>query len=615
MKAGLIHVASMLFNEPLAIIPEKLEAILRAIGPRLAVDEAALEELLRADVLRTHSQTYNFDPRNVQWQNQFTTVAGSGITVTGSSNNPYYHNVVGVPTVNGVTMLQMPGQNGDDDNAKPYRLTPEGVAVIPIRGTLMKRFNFLSAASGCSTYASLGQAATTALGDSQVKAVLFDIDSPGGTTHGCFELSDMLYGMRGDKPMWGVANDLAASAAYALGSSLDRLWVTRTGGVGSVGVFARHADQSAQDEQAGVKYTYVFAGKKKTDGNPHEPLSKSARADIQTEVDRENSIFVATVARNRGFAGADAEKIAGTEAGVYFAQSATPLLADEVGTLEEALEALTAKVNGSKRSASGKVVFAAESGHNAVDTKGAEAPAPALSPATSEKPQEEEKLMAKADEDMKRAKKSEAEAAAPGDDEKDDEDDKKKPSEDEDAKKGKKAAKDDECDGKAARRSSVTEMPVAADAKQIADMCIIGGVPELAAEYISKGYSIEKVIEKLSARRAKASAEGMVNSFVAGETAGGGNRASVDSAIEQARIMSANSGGRLSQSKCMENLLRSNPAIYEGYMEERGRVAAQVAFTGGGRALTEYVLNNQRRYMANLGLGTTIDDVPGRRPM
>ena len=79
--------------------------------------------------------------------------------------------------------------------------------------------------------------------------------------------------------------------------------------------------------------------------------------------------------------------------------------------------------------------------------------------------------------------------------------------------------------------------------------------------------------------------------------------------------MAANSGGRLTQSQCMEKILRANPEIYDGYLEERGRVAAQVAFTGGGRALNDYVLNHQRRYMANLGLSTAIEEVPARRPM
>ena len=119
--------------------------------------------------------------------------------------------------------------------------------------------------------------------------------------------------MRGAKPMWAVANDLAASAAYALASSADRIWLTRTAGVGSVGVFALHADQSGLDGQAGVKYTYIYAGEKKTDGNPHEALSKSAKADIQDEVDRENDIFLATVARNRGFAGANIARVAGDQ--------------------------------------------------------------------------------------------------------------------------------------------------------------------------------------------------------------------------------------------------------------------------------------------------------------
>ena len=577
MKAPLIHVASMVFNTPLAIIPGKLEAILQAVGPRLILDTADMPQIAQVGSL-------GFDVNLAP--------APGDILVLDNGNG---------------------GNGGNRQDEKPYRLTPEGIAVIPIRGTLMKRFGYLSAISGFSSYAGLRQAATAALADPQVKGVLFDVDSPGGTTHGCFELSDAIYQMRGDKPMWACANDLAASAAYALASATDRVLVTRTAGVGSIGVFALHTDQSGLDEQAGVKYTYIYAGEKKTDGNPHEPLGRSARADIQAEVDRENDIFLATVARNRGFAGATVTKVAATKAGVFFAENALPsLLADEVGTFDEALEALTAKVSGTKTIPSGKVALQTESGNNARELNGAE---------NGEKPKEGEAAMPKpGTEDLKRAKKSEAEdaaateaAAAKQDDEdEDDEPDREeeeKPSEREDAKKSKKAD-DSKC-------GTVTEMPTTANApaKRIAELCQIGGVPELAAEYIVKGYSVDKVIEKLSARRAKASSEGSFNAFVSGDPGGGGARGSVDSAIEQARVMSANSGGRLSQSQCMERILRGNPDIYNGYLEERGAVAAKVAFTGGGRALTDYVLNNQRRYMANLGLGTTIEDVPGRRPM
>lgn len=572
MKSPLIHVASLVFNEPLAIIPEKLEAILRAIGPRLVVDETSLDELLRLHANRSR------------------------------------------PTLQDDALV-IKAQFDDDDEEeddKPYRLTPEGIAVIPVRGTLMKRNSWMSAVSGLSSYAGVRSAASRAMSDPQVKGVLFDIDSPGGTTHGAFEASDMLYGLRGIKPMWASANDLAASAAYALASAADRVFVTRTGGVGSVGVFALHADMSAADEQAGLKFTYIFAGEKKVEGNPHEPLSKSAKADIQVEVDREYDIFVAAVARNRGFAGADVKKIAATQACVLFAENATPLLADDVATLEEALAALTEKVNGSKAKASGKLAISADAGNNAHDPQ-ATISLPAAS--AEQPPAEGEKAMAKLDaaaaaEEAKRAKKADdPEAAQPDkkdpnedDDPDDDGDEDEKPPK-EDAKKGKKAA--------------VTELPLAANAAavRIATLCQIAGTPELASDYMIKGYTVDQVIEKLSARRAKASAESTVNSFVAGDQGGGSARASVDSAIEQARVMAANSGGRLTQSKCMEQLLRRNPDIYGGYLEEKDRVASQIMFSGGGRALTEYVLNNQRRYMANLGLGTTIDDVPGRRAM
>jgi signal peptide peptidase SppA len=614
MKAPLIHVASLIFNEPLAILPEKLEAILHAIGPRLDLDENALAELAR---IQPKAKAVT-----IQSGSSLTLGAYTGIVTTGGTLPP--------------TPLVMQFEDDDDEggNGKPYKLTPEGVAVIPVCGTLMKRNSWMSSLSGFSSYAGLAKAATQAQTDSLVKAILFDIDSPGGSTHGCFELSDLIYGMRGNKPVWGVANDLAASAAYALGSACDRLFLTRTAGVGSIGVFALHCDQSSADEQVGVKFTYIFAGAKKTDGNPHEPLSKSARADIQAEVDRENDIFIATVARNRGFAQATPKKIAATEAGVFFADNALPLLADEVGTFEDCLGALTQKVNGSMGKASGKVAISADSGNNAPD------PHPTQNLPAGE-PKEGDNAMAKLDaaaasaEELKRARQlvAAADAAAAAaiaaekkepddepdeDDEEEDDDEKRKDakSQDEardakDAKKGRRAARE------------VVEIPLAANAAAvtISNLCMIAGAPELAADFITKGLNVDQVIQKLSARRSKASAEGGVNSYVAGDNPAGGAaaRASVDAAIEQARVAAMNTSGpgtmKAKRTRALMELLQANPEIYSSYMEEKDRVASQIMFSGGGRALNDYVLGHQRRYMANLGLSTVIDAVPGHKQM
>jgi ClpP class serine protease len=133
-----------------------------------------------------------------------------------------------------------------------------------------------------------------------VRAILLDVDSPGGETGGVFDLADRIRAASRVKPVWAVANDMAFSAAYALASAAERVFVSRTSGVGSIGVIALHADQSAKDEQDGVRYTTVFAGARKNDLNPHAPLSDEAFAGLEAEVNRVYDLFVGTVAQHRG---------------------------------------------------------------------------------------------------------------------------------------------------------------------------------------------------------------------------------------------------------------------------------------------------------------------------
>ena len=85
---------------------------------------------------------------------------------------------------------------------------------------------------------------------------------------------------RSGKPLWAVANEDALSAAYAIASAADRLYVTRTGEVGSIGVVAVHVDESGADAQAGSRLDASCSrAQQKVDGNAHEPLSQRARDD------------------------------------------------------------------------------------------------------------------------------------------------------------------------------------------------------------------------------------------------------------------------------------------------------------------------------------------------
>jgi ClpP class serine protease len=92
------------------------------------------------------------------------------------------------------------------------------------------------------------------------------------------------------------------------------------------------------DKKEGIKYTTIFAGDKKNDLSPHEPLSDEATTDLQKEVDRLYGMFVATVARNRNIS---TPQIKATQAALYYGTEAISLgLADEIANFRKCLSTI-----------------------------------------------------------------------------------------------------------------------------------------------------------------------------------------------------------------------------------------------------------------------------------
>lgn len=274
------YLASRVFGTPLLIHPRKLEVILSVVGPRMGmvVPEAS-------------AQLAQISPPERVMR----------------------------------TDLQVPN-----------------IAVISILGTLVRRTGAMDAASGLTSYASISAQINAAINDPNVDAVLLDIDSPGGEAGGAFDLADEIVSARSTKPIWAVANDDAFSAAYAIACSAERIYLTRTGGVGSIGVIALHVDQTQRDALDGYRYTAIYAGDRKNDLSPHLPLSNEASTALQTEVDRLYEMFVSTVATNRGL---DAQAVRDTQAGLFYAGDAIEAgFADAIGTADDALRALAMEV-------------------------------------------------------------------------------------------------------------------------------------------------------------------------------------------------------------------------------------------------------------------------------
>lgn len=222
-------------------------------------------------------------------------------------------------------------------------MTKDGVMVIPIVGGLYHRGDGLDAISGAQSYTNLQNMIVAALASEDVKGILLDIDSPGGQASGCFEFCDMLIRAREKKPIWAIANAMAASAGYAIASSANKLYVTPSGQVGSIGVVFMHVDLSKALAEAGVAVTYIYAGKHKIDGNPHQPLPDEVKADIKREIDARYESFVSLVAARRTMTEKEIRK---TEAAMFSPEKAVELgLADEIASFDKVMSDFVLELN------------------------------------------------------------------------------------------------------------------------------------------------------------------------------------------------------------------------------------------------------------------------------
>lgn len=286
------HIAARVFNTPLMITPERLDMIIQALGPRIGL------------------------------------------------------------------MIE---KNALVDMSIPKRRRPDsgndGIALIPIHNTLVYRqFGEMQPTSGhLTSYEEIRAWFAEANQDPAIHTILYDVESPGGEVSGVFDLVDFIMDTK-QKPIYAAVNEYAYSAAYAIASTADKIFVPRTGGLGSVGVIALHMDRSGRNEREGVRYTPIYAGAHKNDFSPDQPLSAEAYRIASEQVNEIYNLFTKTVARNRQMS---QRAVRTTEAGVFQGQKAVDIgFADEIKSISEVIEIINQ--NNSKRRTKSMAVKAEE---------------------------------------------------------------------------------------------------------------------------------------------------------------------------------------------------------------------------------------------------------------
>jgi signal peptide peptidase SppA len=217
--------------------------------------------------------------------------------------------------------------------------TPGSVSVLPLYGLIMPRAGMMGDISGPrgTSLDQFKQQFRQAMNDPSVKAIVIDVDSPGGSVQGVDELASEIHAARGKKEVTAVVSGICASAAYYLASGAAKIVASPSSQVGSIGVYGALRDDTVKNEKDGVKHTVVIYGANKALGDPRTPTTQAAVDDLQESVDSYGGMFDAAVARGRKVTQAHVRENYG-QGKMFLAKKAKQLgMVDDIGTLDDVL--------------------------------------------------------------------------------------------------------------------------------------------------------------------------------------------------------------------------------------------------------------------------------------
>jgi len=227
--------------------------------------------------------------------------------------------------------------------AKPKSFQVIGnIAVIPIKGTLINYDAWWVEFFGFASYARIQRQMAEALEDENISRIVLHIDSPGGEVTGIDDTADMIRQVNAQKPVIAYSNGMMASAAYWLGSVAEKIYISQTAEVGSIGVWTMHSDYTKFFEDQGIKNTVIRDGEHKALGLPYEELSEEAREIWQAQIKQLREIFAEEVAKARNL---PVDAIIETKSETFIGEKAvTNGFADGITTFNNLIATITKEV-------------------------------------------------------------------------------------------------------------------------------------------------------------------------------------------------------------------------------------------------------------------------------
>lgn len=225
-----------------------------------------------------------------------------------------------------------------DDDSEPAYTVENGIATIDVRGLLVPETSSDYRSWGVTGYANLADYIEQANDDYTVTSIVLDVDSGGGYVAGLDGITEAIY--QSAKPIETFVSGDMYSAAYWLGASTSKVTASKQSGIGSIGVYVIHSEDSKWLDKHGETLSLFRSGKWKAAFNWFSPLTADEKTRLQEGVDESASIFFNHVAAQRNI---DAKTVASWEGDCFTATRAKELglidvIADSVSTSSKAAQ-------------------------------------------------------------------------------------------------------------------------------------------------------------------------------------------------------------------------------------------------------------------------------------
>lgn len=176
-------------------------------------------------------------------------------------------------------------------------IAEDGTGVIPIAGVIGKGLSPLEKMTGAVDVSDIAETIDDYAMNPQVTRIAFQVSSPGGTVTGVEELANKVRNIA--KPTMAYSDTEVASAAYWIAAAADKLTVSPSSTVGSIGVYMVVADYSEAAKAEGIKMIVIKAGQHKAIGVPGAEVTADQQTHLQEGVDEIWGDFKAAVLKTR----------------------------------------------------------------------------------------------------------------------------------------------------------------------------------------------------------------------------------------------------------------------------------------------------------------------------